>query len=115
MLARAVGCSAWNSGTSQADCPNFLCCLSQSKVVHADVTEPITQCISAMYIANHSMCNRKKCVTPSVCFPQEVLHVHVPHYVDMFERIMAGPRPHRFAHLYLPGGSASLGKSASQR
>ena len=49
---------------------------------------------------------------------QEVLHVHVPHYVDMFERIMAGPRPHRFAHIYLPGGSASLGalsQNAEQR
>lgn len=40
---------------------------------------------------------------------QEVLHVHVPHYVDLFNRLFSGPRPWRFGHLYLPGGSASLG------
>lgn len=44
---------------------------------------------------------------------QEVLHVHVPHYTHMFESIMAGPRPWRFGHVYLPGGSASLGTPAA--
>lgn len=39
----------------------------------------------------------------------EVLHVHVPHYTDMFHRLLAGPAPRRFGHLYLPGGSVNLG------
>jgi len=39
---------------------------------------------------------------------QELLHVHVPHYCDMFGRILAGPKPWRFGHVYLPGGSASM-------
>jgi hypothetical protein len=43
---------------------------------------------------------------------QEVLHVHVPHYSDMFNRLLNGqPRPWRFGHLYLPGGSANLGEA----
>ncbi|KAK3264946.1 hypothetical protein CYMTET_26342 [Cymbomonas tetramitiformis] len=41
---------------------------------------------------------------------RELLHVHVPHYCDMFGRILNGPKPWRFGHLYLPGGSASLSK-----
>ena len=40
---------------------------------------------------------------------QEVLHVHVPHYCDALSRVLAGPQPWRFGHLYLPGGSANLG------
>lgn len=36
----------------------------------------------------------------------------MPHYCDMFNRILEGPRPWRFGHLYLPDGSASLGKAA---
>jgi len=40
---------------------------------------------------------------------QEVLHVHVPHYVDLFSRLFSQKRPWRFGHLYLPNGSASLG------
>jgi hypothetical protein len=44
---------------------------------------------------------------------QEVLHVHVPHYCHMFEGIMAGPRPWRFGHVYLPGGSEALGTPAA--
>jgi hypothetical protein len=39
----------------------------------------------------------------------EVLHVHAPHYVAMFERLLRGLRPHRFGHLYLPEGSKNLG------
>ncbi len=39
--------------------------------------------------------------------------MHVPHYVHLFESIMAGPRPWRFGHVYLPGGSASLGTPAA--
>ena len=35
--------------------------------------------------------------------------MHVPHYCHMFESVMAGPRPWRFGHVYLPGGSANLG------
>mmetsp|Transcript_21045 Transcript_21045/g.63327 ORF Transcript_21045/g.63327 Transcript_21045/m.63327 type:complete len:679 (+) Transcript_21045:189-2225(+) len=45
---------------------------------------------------------------------QEVLHVHVPHYLHMFDQIMAGPRPWRFGHVYLPGGSEALGKPEAQ-
>ncbi|KAK9815927.1 hypothetical protein WJX72_012088 [[Myrmecia] bisecta] len=42
---------------------------------------------------------------------QEVIHVHVPHYTHMFERLMTEQKsPWRFGHLYLPGGSASLGQ-----
>lgn len=44
---------------------------------------------------------------------QEVLHVHVPHYIHMFDTIMAGPRPWRFGHVYLPGGSEALGTPAA--
>jgi Lon protease-like protein len=43
---------------------------------------------------------------------QEVLHVHVPHYTDLFSRLFTQKRPWRFGHLYLPGGSASLGSEA---
>ena len=35
--------------------------------------------------------------------------MHVPHYSAMFERLLRGPRPWRFGHLLLPGGSANLG------
>ena len=41
----------------------------------------------------------------------EALNVHVPHYVHMFEEIFRGPRPWRFGHLYLPGGTANLDTS----
>ena len=34
---------------------------------------------------------------------QNILHVHVPHYVHMFETVFRGGRPWRFGHLYLPG------------
>jgi len=40
---------------------------------------------------------------------QEILHVLAPHWVHMFERIFAQPRPWVFGHLYLPGGSKNLG------
>ncbi|CAL8463418.1 g2952 [Coccomyxa elongata] len=40
---------------------------------------------------------------------QEVLHVHVPHYTHMFKQLLARPRPWRFGHIYLPGGSINLG------
>lgn len=32
-----------------------------------------------------------------------------PHYVHLFEQVFAQPRPWVFGHLYLPGGSKSLG------
>jgi Lon protease-like protein len=35
--------------------------------------------------------------------------VHVPHYTHMFDQVLAGPRPWRFGHLYLPEGSRNLG------
>jgi Lon protease-like protein len=41
---------------------------------------------------------------------QEVIHVHVPHYCAMLASVIEGPRPWRFGHLYLPGGSDSLGE-----
>lgn len=44
-----------------------------------------------------------------VPYPQEILHVHVPHYTHMFEQLMAGPRPWHFGHVYLPEGSRNLG------
>lgn len=50
----------------------------------------------------------------ALCALQEVLHVHVPHYCHMFEGIMAGPRPWRFGHVYLPGGSEALGTPAAR-
>jgi hypothetical protein len=40
---------------------------------------------------------------------QEILHVVAPHYVHMFESIFCSKRPWVFGHLYLPGGSKSLG------
>lgn len=40
---------------------------------------------------------------------QEILHVVAPHYVHMFESIFSSKRPWVFGHLYLPGGSKSLG------
>ena len=58
----------------------------------------------------------------------QCLHVHVPHYVDMFERLVAGAGGAAadeedavffgadgplYGHLLLPGGSASLGKDSS--
>lgn len=36
--------------------------------------------------------------------------MHVPHYVHMFERVLAGPKPFLYGHLYTPGGSESLGR-----
>ncbi len=39
--------------------------------------------------------------------------MHVPHYIHMFDAIMAGPRPWRFGHVYLPGGSEALGTPAA--
>jgi Lon protease-like protein len=40
---------------------------------------------------------------------QNVLNIHVPHYTHMFRKILAGPKPWRFGHVYLPGGSENLG------
>lgn len=40
---------------------------------------------------------------------QNVLHVHVPHYTNMFLKIInSNSRPMYFGHLYLPGGSDNL-------
>ncbi|KAL3934833.1 MAG: hypothetical protein SGBAC_009528 [Bacillariaceae sp.] len=39
---------------------------------------------------------------------QNILNIHVPHYTHMFRKIMAGPKPWRFGHIYLPGGSENL-------
>ncbi len=39
----------------------------------------------------------------------ETLNVHVPHYAHMFMQLVSGPRPWRFGHIYLPGGSSNLG------
>eukprot|EP01023_Acetabularia_acetabulum_P064819 TRINITY_DN8499_c2_g2_i1.p1 TRINITY_DN8499_c2_g2~~TRINITY_DN8499_c2_g2_i1.p1 ORF type:complete len:467 (+),score=38.76 TRINITY_DN8499_c2_g2_i1:135-1535(+) len=38
----------------------------------------------------------------------EILNVHVPHYVDMFNRLMESPKPWYFGHMYLPEGSKNL-------
>jgi len=46
---------------------------------------------------------------------QCVLHVHAPHYAHMFEELFAQHQPGTpllFGHLYLPGGSRSLGDPA---
>eukprot|EP00775_Hariotina_reticulata_P008771 gene8771-8950_t len=45
---------------------------------------------------------------------QEILHVLAPHYTHMFETVFSRPRPWRFGHLYLPGGSKSLGSSSHE-
>jgi len=39
---------------------------------------------------------------------QNILNIHVPHYTHMFRRIMSSPKPWRFGHVYLPGGSENL-------
>mmetsp|Transcript_7690 Transcript_7690/g.10071 ORF Transcript_7690/g.10071 Transcript_7690/m.10071 type:complete len:465 (+) Transcript_7690:103-1497(+) len=39
---------------------------------------------------------------------QNVLNVHVAHYTHMFRRILSGPKPWFFGHIYLPGGSENL-------
>jgi Lon protease-like protein len=39
---------------------------------------------------------------------QNVLNCHVPHYTHMFHRILSGPKPWLFGHLFLPGGSENL-------
>lgn len=39
---------------------------------------------------------------------QNVLNCHVPHYTHMFRRILSGPKPWLFGHVYLPGGSENL-------
>jgi Lon protease-like protein len=39
---------------------------------------------------------------------QNVLNVHVAHYTHMFRRILSGPKPWLFGHIYLPGGSENL-------
>ena len=39
---------------------------------------------------------------------QKVLVVHEPEYTHMFESILAGPEPHTYVHLRLPGGTSSL-------
>uniref|UniRef100_A0A7S2BYL4 Lon N-terminal domain-containing protein n=1 Tax=Florenciella parvula TaxID=236787 RepID=A0A7S2BYL4_9STRA len=41
---------------------------------------------------------------------QNVLNVHQPHYTHMFEKIVRGPEPWYFGHVYLPGGTSNLGK-----
>lgn len=43
---------------------------------------------------------------------QAIYHVHVPHYVAMFGELLDGPKPQRFGHVYLPGGSVNLGNPA---
>ena len=42
----------------------------------------------------------------------QTLNVHVPHYAHMFTQLVRGPRPWRFGHVYLPGGSTNLGNEA---
>ena len=36
-------------------------------------------------------------------------------YTYMFEQMMAGPKPWRFGHVHLPGGSTNLGPPAHMR
>ena len=45
---------------------------------------------------------------------QAIYHVHVPHYAAMFGDVLDGPKPQRFGHVYLPGGSVNLGNPAFQ-
>ena len=44
---------------------------------------------------------------------QQLLHVLAPHYHHMFSALFSAPRPWLFAHVYLPGGSRSLGDEAA--
>ena len=41
---------------------------------------------------------------------QNVLNVWQPHYTHMFEKIVRGPEPWYFGHVFLPGGTPNLGK-----
>ena len=43
---------------------------------------------------------------------QAVYHIHVPHYTSMFGELLDRPKPHRFGHMLLPGGSVNLGNPA---
>ena len=43
---------------------------------------------------------------------QAVYHIHVPHYTCMFGELLDRPKPHRFGHMLLPGGSVNLGNPA---
>ena len=40
---------------------------------------------------------------------QRVVVVHEPQYILMFEKVLAGPAPHEYVHLLLPGGTDELG------
>ena len=39
---------------------------------------------------------------------QNVLNIHEPHYTHMFRRIIQGPKPWRYGHIFLPNGSKNL-------
>jgi len=39
---------------------------------------------------------------------QNVLNCHVPHYTHMFQKVLNGPKPWYFGHVYLPSGSKNL-------
>jgi len=39
---------------------------------------------------------------------QNILNIHEPHYTHMFRRVIQGPKPWRFGHVYLPEGSKNL-------
>ena len=39
---------------------------------------------------------------------QNVLNCHVPHYTHMFRKVLYGPKPWYFGHIYLPRGSENL-------
>ena len=39
---------------------------------------------------------------------QNVLYCHVPHYTHMFRKVLYGPKPWYFGHIYLPRGSENL-------
>jgi hypothetical protein len=43
-----------------------------------------------------------------LCGYQNMLNIHEPHYTHMFRRILQGPKPWRFGHVYLPNGSKNL-------
>lgn len=96
--------------------PVSRCCLPSAIHVlprgmyHVLLIGPVMYCRVPCAAACHVPCSVPCCIPPAATdILQEILHVVAPHYVHMFESIFCSKRPWVFGHLYLPGGSKSLG------